>query len=99
MKKARPITPARILEEMRTARFVTDVPISLKSGKISQFLQDADFATIAHDIVTHKITSFEAKSDDFSCGEAHGRTLQGWRRALDRIDAALQEGSPSSNER
>lgn len=97
--RGRRITADRVLEEMRTAQFVTQLPISLKTGRIDHFLTDAGFAHSAREIVASKLASLGEKSDGFSCKEAHIGTLQDWRRALDRIDAALQKGSPPLNER
>jgi hypothetical protein len=84
-----PITHERLLEDMRTARYVTNLCVEPSTPKFRVMLADTEFAKAAEAIVHQKIAAITDGTVHFNDGSSREKTLAGWERTLDKITETL----------
>lgn len=97
MTIAHPITPERLLIELRENKYVTGLCLAPTSPRFHTMLADhPEFAAQARAIVADKIAQIASGMIPFSDAGARHNTRRAWENCLTTIDKALgQVGSPS----
>jgi hypothetical protein len=93
----KPITPERILDELREVSHVSGLSIAPTSLRFSKFLQqDPAFAPTAAMIISTKLESI--KEGIIVFGPKATNAKQGWVSALERIQPYLSPAASVSKE-